>query len=342
MKQRASRFLPRWATSVLFAWTLVASAHAGAGPGASSDFHGRRVLVLGIDGFRRDVLKESIENGSAPNLAKLEEGSLAYWNVEAGGPPLGVSKQPTISGPGWATICTGVFANKHGVLGNGDKFKQGRFTQYPHFFKHIRDAYPQAWLGSIACDSWPEINTILIQGSGEKIADHVANPPVITTVGEDGRKVYDDDTNVTADAVQCLKEKDPDVLFVHFLEVDHQGHRYGFSRDVPEYVNAVKKVDGHIGEVLAAVQDRAKFKEETWLVVVTADHGGIEKKHGGQSREEREIFTFFKGEGLGAGKVTEGRAYQTLVAPTVLQFLGVKIDPAWGYEAEGVLVSGKR
>lgn len=342
MKQRDSRCHPRWATAILFAWSLATFAHAGAGPGSSSDFHGRRVLVLGIDGFRRDVLKESIQNGDAPHLAKLEAGSLAYWNVEAGGPPLGVLNQPTISGPGWTTICTGVFANKHGVLGNGDKFKQGRFTEYPHFFKRIRDVYPQSWLGSIACNSWPEINTILIQGSGEKIADHVANPPVITTVLDDGRKVHDDDSNVTADAVRCLKENDPDVLFVHFLEVDHQGHRFGFSRDVPEYVDAVKKVDRHVGEVLAAVQERAKFKEETWLVVVTADHGGIGKKHGGQSREEREIFTFFNGEGFPSERVTEGRAYQTLVAPTVLQFLGVKIDPAWGYEAEGVSVRGKR
>lgn len=328
-------------SAVLCVFSLITFAHAGAGPGSSSDFHGRRVLVLGIDGFRRDVLSEMTQNGSAPQLAKLAAGSLAYWNIEAGGPPLGVLNQPTISGPGWTTVCTGVFANKHGVLGNGDKFKQGHFTQYPHFFKRIRDAYPQAWLGSIACNSWPEINTILIQGSGEKVADHVTNPPVITTVGEDGRKEYDDDTNVTADALQCLKEKDPDVLFVHFLEVDHQGHRYGFSRDVPEYVNAVKKVDGHIGELLTALEQRPKFKDENWLVVVTADHGGIGRKHGGQTREEREIFTFFKGEGFPAEEVTEGRSYQTLVAPTILQFLGVKVDPAWGYESEGVSVSGK-
>jgi len=306
-----------------------ATAH---GPGKDSDFQGRRVLLIGIDGCRRDVMQQVTQDGSAPHLAKIAMEGHACWNMEAGGQIIGTLNQPTISGPGWSTLFTGVFASKHGVLGNGDKFTAGHFQQFPHCFRYLREAKPQAWLGSIVGDTWPEVNTILIAGSGESLAnDTTVVPHEIVMDGDKTRKL--NDANVAKEAVRCLSQENPDVLFLHFLDVDHAGHQFGFSTTIPQYVSTLRQLDIHIGTVMAAMHARPQFKDESWLVIVMTDHGGLERKHGGQSPEERQIFAFFNSPGFRPAAEMEGKVYQSLVTPTMLSHLGMPIKPEWGLES---------
>ena len=311
------------------------------GPGNENDFHGHRVLIIGIDGCRRDVMEQLIKEGSVPNLAKLQAGSRAFWNMEAGGEPTGVRNQPTISGPGWSTILTGVFADKHGVLGNGPKFSAGHFDDYPHVFKHIRDEKPGAWLGSIVGDTWPEVNTILISGSGKGLTDELQSAPA-EKVGEGAKARKLCDGNVAKEAVRCLTEENPDVLFLHFLDVDHAGHQFGFAPTCMMYVDALKTLDGYVGNVTAAIHARPQLKHESWLIIVITDHGGIRRGHGAQSPEERQIFAFFNGPGFDPAELSAGRTFQTLVTPTILDFLGIRIDPAWHLESPPEKPSDKR
>jgi predicted AlkP superfamily pyrophosphatase or phosphodiesterase len=126
------------------------------------------------------------------------------------------------------------------------------------------------------------------------------------------------------------------VLFLHFLDVDHAGHQFGFSPEVPQYADTLKKLDESVGTVLDALEKRPQCKQESWLIAVITDHGGIKKNHGRQSPEERQIFAFFNGPGFRPRQVREGKVFQSLVAPTVLNYLGVPIDPAWGFESAPV------
>lgn len=329
---RAFPFLTRTAAAALTLLALLPHAFA-AGPGKQNDFQGRRVLIIGIDGCRRDVMAQVIQDGTAPHLARIASGSRAFWNMEAGGEPSGERNQPTISGPGWSTLFTGVFANKHGVLGNGEKFVAGRFDTAPHFFRYLREAHPKAWLGSIVGDTWPEVNKILIRKSGENLVDcFTIVPTEMAGEGETLRKL--NDANVAREAVRCLREENPDVLFLHFLDVDHAGHKFGFSKEVPLYVSTLQKLDALIGTVMQAMETRPQFRDESWLIVVTTDHGGLKKSHGGQTPEERQIFAFFQAPGLPPREERTGQVYQTLVTPTVLNYLGLPIHPAWAFEAE--------
>ena len=309
------------------------SAAQAAGPGQQNDFQGRRVLILGIDGCRRDLVEQSFKDGSVPHLAKIAAGSLAFYNMEAGGWPLGKLSQPTISGPGWSTLFTGVFANKHGVLGNGKKFEAGNFKDFPHYFRHIREAKPNAWLGSVVGDTWPEVNKILLAASGEHLANclTIASSEEVVE-GETKRELTDG--NVAREGVRCFIEENPDVLFLHFLDVDHAGHQFGFGPESHLYLSTFRKLDEHIGTVVQALEKRPQYKEESWLIIVTTDHGGIKRNHGGQSPEERQMFAFFNGPGFKPGEERTDRVFQTLVAPTVLDFLKVPIDPAWGFESQ--------
>ena len=102
-----------------------------------------------------------------------------------------------------------------------------------------------------------------------------------------------------------------------------------------------RKLDASVvGMLIDALEKRPQIKDESWLIAVVTDHGGIKRNHGGQTPEERRIFAFFNGPGFRPKEVRTDKVFQSLVAPTVLNYLGVPIDPAWGFESEPVRPAG--
>ncbi len=94
------------------------------------------------------------------------------------------------------------------------------------------------------------------------------------------------DSGTTAKAVDYLANGNPDSTFIHLDEVDGAGHSYGTER--AEYLAALRKVDGQIGEILNAAKNRPSYTSEDWLVVLTADHGHTPTGgHGGSTPAER-------------------------------------------------------
>jgi arylsulfatase A-like enzyme len=103
---------------------------------------------------------------------------------------------------------------------------------------------------------------------------------------------------------------------------------------VPEYVQALETVDAQIGDVLDAVRARPSYDQEDWLVVVTTDHGGTDRAHGGQSDVERTISIIVSGGGARSGHTISPGPGHTAVPPTVMSHLGLEVDAAWGWESE--------
>src|SRR5262249_31991547 len=77
-------------------------------------------------------------------------------------------------------------------------------------------------------------------------------------------------------AASFLKARAPDCLFIPLDHVDDAGHTHGHGS--PEYVAAVEEADRLTGLVLDALRE-AGLRESTMLLL-TADHGGVGKKHG--------------------------------------------------------------
>ena len=76
---------------------------------------------------------------------------------------------------------------------------------------------------------------------------------------------------------------------------------------------------------------------EKWLIIVSTDHGGKGKGHGG-GQDEPEILTTFmivSGEGVQAGPVSQ-QTYLVDVPVTGLAHLGLSIDPAWKLDGQVV------
>lgn len=224
----------------------------------------KKVLFIGIDGVRPDAL----EFANTPNLdALIADG---YYTPDA------LNNDITISGPGWSAMLTGVWSDKHGVTDNG--FSGSNYGEYPSLFKRIEDFNPD--LHTVSFVHWNEINDFIT-------LDHA-----------DFKTNYGSDLEVGEAGANYLTANEPDLMFLHFDDVDHAGHANGFSIDVPNYVAAIEGVDVHIGTVLTALYARENYESEDWLILVSTDHGGIGFSHGGNTIEEERVFMIASGKNI--------------------------------------------
>lgn len=318
------------------------------GPGKGSDFGGRRVLFIGIDGCRADALVAAIERGMAPQMKALSESPTGVLTrtFYAGGEKDTPTHQPTISGPGWSSLLTGVWMNKHKVKDN--RFLGARFQSYSHFMRHIKETKPTAWCASFA--DWPPIHDFIADGSrveGKEFLD------VKFTCAPDAARHYIDnpekDLEVKDAALLTLRSQNPDAMFVYFGQVDEFGHgavdsRANFSPDSTLYLDAISHVDSHVGELIRAMRARPQFADENWLVLITTDHGGRGNGHGGDSEAERNIWLIADGRQIDKVGLASKPMGQVGLVPMIYRHLGIEAKAEWdpGVEAPAAKVKKEK
>jgi predicted AlkP superfamily pyrophosphatase or phosphodiesterase len=306
--QRAQGRLLLWTTFLLLGSACLLPAQD---PGQ------QRVLVIGIDGVRPDALAVA----QTPNLDRLvRAGAFADTTQILG---TRYSKSNTISGPGWSSILTGVWADKHGVHDN--EFKGKNYKQFPHFFQRLKDQFPQARTASFV--DWSPIDEHIVTA-----ADLKKNYPS-ANVGE----YIEHDAEIARDASLHLKDGDPHATMVYFGSVDETGHKVGFHPSVKPYVAAIEVVDRQVGQLLKAIDSRPSRKRENWLILVSTDHGGKGTGHGDGHKvpEIRTVFLIVSGTAARQGKIQQ-QTYLVDLPVTALVHLGVKIDPAWKLDGQAV------
>ena len=138
---------------------------------------------------------------------------------------------------------------------------------------------------------------------------------------EDG----DGPTNTIRSAVAFIKARKPAFTFIHLDHVDHAGHEIGHG--TPEYYASVGVADKLIGEVIAAIQE-AGMKQDT-LLLVTSDHGGKGKGHGGATMGEIEIPWIIAGPGIRAGHEIKSPVNTYDTAATIAYAFRLKQPAAW-------------
>lgn len=287
---------------------------------AWADGPARKVLVIGIDGCRPDALAAA----NTPNLQKLIKQGTYCVDTQILAPR--ETPGDTVSGPGWSNILTGVWPDKHGVIDNS--FKGSNYTEYPHYFARIKERWPAAVTGSFT--TWPPIQQKILSQ-----ADVGRSFPEA-----DAKKLEDylvGDAQATTACAEFITEHDPTAVMLYLGQVDETGHKYGFHPKVPEYVRAIETVDGLIGEVLTAVEQRPNLAKESWLVIVCTDHGGVGLGHGGgrKTPEIRDTFLIISGPAAKPQRYEEP-TYQVDVVATALTHLGIGLDPAWKLDGKPV------
>ena len=273
----------------------------------------KKVLLIGIDGVRPDVLATT----PTPNLDALIAGGAFSDSARTG--------FPTLSGPSWASMLTGVWREKHGVRNNDFPFPDNALGRWPDFLTRLERTDPG--LVTFAAADW--LPLVSAEGGGPVIGDGV-DEKVILDGYELGWAVADERS--VSEAERRLREQDPDALFVYVGDPDEVSHE---TKGIGEpYRAAIAIADGHVGRLVDAVRSRATYADEDWLVLVSTDHGRrADGGHGGGTADERGIFFLAWGPSVVRGRIP-GRPEIVDVAATALAHMGLAIDPAWELDGE--------
>jgi hypothetical protein len=105
---------------------------------------------------------------------------------------------------------------------------------------------------------------------------------------------------IMSDYIPVMQSTSPfNYSFVHFANPDQAGHASGWGST--NYNNAVKNVDGYLGQIFLAIAGNSKLAGNT-AVILTADHGGTGTGHGTASNSLNYTIPFFVwGPGVEAG-----------------------------------------
>jgi len=251
----------------------------------------KRVVLIGVDGagaFFRDT--------DTPCIDEIFENGAISYNV--------LTSNPTISAQCWGSMLHGVTPGAH-RLTNAIVGERAYPTDspYPSVFRVIRENNPDAKLASFT--NWNPINIGII---------------------EDGLGVHKDsatDAPMTEKICDYVKKNDPTLLFVQFDEVDHAGHTAGYNTKA--HLDQITATDELIGKIYDAY-DEMGYLEDT-LFMVTADHGGIGKSHGGLSDAEKYVMLAATGKTVENGEIIDMEIRDC--ASVILYALGYEQPDSW-------------
>lgn len=261
----------------------------------------KHVVIIGCDGMSPN----GVMNSSTPNLRRMiQEGA---FSMKARG------VMPTSSSPNWASMIMGAGPEQHGVTSNDWQPTKydippaaiGEGAIFPTIFGLIRSKRPEAVMGVF--HDWNDFGRLFEREAVNKIEDS------------------EGPTNAVLHAIEFLQAEKPLFTFIHLDHVDHAGHEHGHGTQ--EYFESIKVADELIGKVLAALE--ASGMMERSIVLVTSDHGGKDKGHGGATMAEIEIPWIIYGRGVRRGHELKTPIDTFDTAVTVAHILGLKPHPAW-------------
>ncbi|WP_309064784.1 alkaline phosphatase family protein [Microbacterium sp.] len=264
-----------------------------------------RVLIMGWDGVRDDVVRSA----HTPHLDGVAaNGFFATVRVH--------EANPTISGPVWSTMATGVYRDRHGVHDND--FRGHAFAAHPDVLTRVRAALPGAT--TFAAGAWAPL---VEDASGGPLFAGGGYRPALPPGAEDGPLdlVAAMDEAVMSRVARELRHRDHAVVFAYAVLPDIVGHTEGVT---PRYREAVETCDEQLGVLLAAIEARPTREREDWTIIVLTDHGHLDAgHHGGDSDEERLAWMAAAGPGIAPADTVADHAD---VLPHVLQALGLPSD----------------
>ncbi len=240
----------------------------------------KKVIVLGYDGGRADAL--SLLDGSTENSAisyLLSTNGTAQIGYCGGVNYPKFHKQDTSTAPGWAAILTGQWADVTGVTGNGVPKSNEHLSLLTSLVeeKSIDDsAFYVSWNGHFVDADSTYVN------EKQYIADKNLNVTFLDA---------DDDNGTFANTLADVQNADcSDFIFTIFEYPDHCGHDTGFCIENPEYAAAFRENDAQCKLIIDAIESRATYATEDWLIILTSDHGGYNTGHGFLTIQERMTF----------------------------------------------------
>ena len=259
------------------------------------------VVVIGIDGLSPDGL----QNAETPTIDEMIAEGASTMNAR--------SVLPTSSSTNWMSMISGSGPEQHGVTSNGwerddhelPPVVEGEEGIFPTIFSTLKKAKPESNIAAIY--DW--------SGFGRLIEKSFID--------------FDDDAGdefqTTQSAVQQIIKAKPNFTFIHLDHVDHAGHAHGHK--TPHYYHSVQIADSLVHEILGAI--KLAEMEDSTLIILSSDHGGIGFGHGGESLDEMEIPFILLGPSIKEGYRIPHTVFTYDNAATVAFALGVEQPYSW-------------
>lgn len=238
----------------------------------------KKAIVIGYDGCRADAL--SLMPKSFSGIRKMiDEGYSLNISYCGGVNYPAKNTQATSTAPGWCSILTGVWADEHGITGNGI----------------TKTTEPKTLLVSLVEDKTIDSAAFITRWDGHFVDDDSTYK---------AEKEYCEENGLNVEYIKCLedlacanaaigniKQDDcSDFIFAIYEGADAAGHGFGFSTNSPIQEAGFVINDFLAYETIKAIENRDTYESEDWLIILTSDHGGYGTGHGGDSIQERMTF----------------------------------------------------
>ena len=239
----------------------------------------KKVIVIGYDGCRADALKY-LSGAPFSGINKMLDGDATLKIGYCGGVNYPEENtQKTSTAPGWCSVMTGEWADKHGITGNGITKTMDYKTLMTSLTENgVIDSasFVTSWKGHfVNDDSTYKTEKAYCEEKGLNVSFNICA----------------EDTASASTVIKDLKQDDcSDFIFAIYEGTDHAGHTFGFSANSPIYEAGFRLNDTLAYRTINAIENRETYESEDWLIIITSDHGGFGTDHGGASIQERMVF----------------------------------------------------
>lgn len=241
-----------------------------------------RVVIISIDGFRPDALART----TMPNVQALAARGSYTWSAQ--------TINPSNTLPAHISMLTGVIPSVHTVSWDDYLPNKGSIKATTLF-----SAAKAAGKRTAMIVGKEKFITIKDAGGVDAF--------VLTTRGDD---------DLASQAIQQIAA-DYDLVFLHFPDVDLQGHATKWLSS--EYLARLTQVDSAIGRVLEVLPGYS-------TVILTSDHGGSDFGHGTTQAAHMTIPWVIAGPRIRSATALSVRVNTTDTAVTAAYILGVRIS----------------
>jgi len=255
--------------------TIALAALTNAGTAAAKNTpKPEHLIIIGIDGLS----SEGFEQAYMPFTKSLLERA-SYTTKKR-------SVLPSSSAINWATMFNGSCPELHGFLNWGTQtaeLEQRTVTEtgnFPTIFTSIRQKYPQAYMGCFY--EWDGIKYLVDT----------------TSFGAYSTPYYGEALDIdglTRTACEFITQEYPTVAVFIYDHPDHEGHAHGWCGK--EYIDVMTRMDSAVASIFYAAQSIG-YNEKNTVFIITSDHGGKGKGHGGHTMSEMETPFIILGQGI--------------------------------------------
>ncbi len=222
-----------------------------------------------------------------PNFQKLLQKASYCKNVE--------TIYPSVTYPCHATIVTGNFPKRHRII-NNTFLQPGRLS--PDWYwhrKHIQGTtlYDEAKKAGMTTAAllWPVTARANIDYNLPEIFPNRPWHHQVAVSLWNGSPLYlldlerrfghirkglsqpELDDFVLASTVHTIKTKKPNLMLIHFVDLDSQRHYHGFNSKQAQ--DAIRRHDERLGHIIQALKDSQIYEEST--IIILGDHSALDE-----------------------------------------------------------------